>query len=48
MAMALVVAGLAAEGQTVVEDTECIATSYPEFLTTLNALTGEPCAVAEP
>jgi 3-phosphoshikimate 1-carboxyvinyltransferase len=48
MAMALIVAGLAAEGQTVVEDTQCIATSYPEFLATLNALTGDPCAFAEP
>ncbi len=47
MAMALIIAGLVAQGQTVVEDTECIATSYPEFLTTLNALAGELCAVAE-
>jgi len=47
MAMALIVAGLAAEGQTVVEDTQCIATSYPEFLATLNALAGENCAVVE-
>jgi len=43
--MALIVAGLAAEGQTVVEGTECIATSYPEFLTTLNALAPESCVV---
>lgn len=47
IAMALIVAGLVAEGQTVVEDTQCIATSYPEFLTTLNALTSEPCAYPE-
>ena len=47
MAMALIIAGLVAEGQTVVEDTECIATSYPEFLTTLNALASEPCACPE-
>jgi 3-phosphoshikimate 1-carboxyvinyltransferase len=47
MAMALIIAGLVAEGQTVVEDTQCVATSYPEFLATLNALTGEPCAVVE-
>ena len=32
MAMALVVAGLLADGETVVEDTECIATSFPGFL----------------
>ena len=47
MAMALIIAGLVAEGQTVVEDTQCVATSYPEFLATLNALTPEPCAFAE-
>jgi 3-phosphoshikimate 1-carboxyvinyltransferase len=43
MAMALVVAGLVADGETVVEDTECIATSYPGFLETVNALAGAPC-----
>lgn len=47
MAMALIVAGLVAEGQTVVEDTQCIATSYPEFLATLNGLCAEPCAIVE-
>ncbi len=48
MAMALIIAGLVADGQTVVEDTQCVTTSYPEFLTTLNALTPEPCAILEP
>ncbi len=48
MAMALIIAGLVAEGQTVVEDTQCVATSYPEFLATLNTLTPTPCAVVEP
>jgi 3-phosphoshikimate 1-carboxyvinyltransferase len=48
IAMALVVAGLAAEGSTVVEDTDCIATSFPGFTTALNALAGSPCAVEEP
>ena len=48
MAMALVVAGLAAEGPTVVEDTDCIATSFPGFAAALNALAGGPCAVEEP
>jgi 3-phosphoshikimate 1-carboxyvinyltransferase len=43
MAMALVVAGLVAEGETVVEDTACIATSFPGFVEQLNALAGEPC-----
>lgn len=32
LAMALVVAGLCADGPTLVEDVDCIATSYPEFL----------------
>jgi 3-phosphoshikimate 1-carboxyvinyltransferase len=43
MAMALCVAGLVAEGETIVEDTECIATSYPGFVETINALAGGPC-----
>jgi 3-phosphoshikimate 1-carboxyvinyltransferase len=43
MAMALVVAGLVAEGETVVEDTECIGTSYPGFVETVNALAGAAC-----
>ena len=43
MAMALVVAGLVADGETVVEDTECIGTSYPGFVETVNALAGAPC-----
>ena len=43
MAMALCVAGLVAEGETIVEDTECIRTSYPGFVETLNALAGAPC-----
>jgi 3-phosphoshikimate 1-carboxyvinyltransferase len=43
IAMALIVAGLLAEGQTVVEDTACIATSFPEFATTLRAIAGEQC-----
>ncbi len=47
MAMALIIAGLLAEGQTVVEDTQCVATSNPEFLATLNALTAEPVALEE-
>ena len=48
MAMALVVAGLVADGETVVEDTECIATSYPGFLETVNALAGAPCVEERP
>jgi 3-phosphoshikimate 1-carboxyvinyltransferase len=48
MAMALVVAGLTAEGETVVEDTACIATSFPGFARALSDLAGEPCVVEEP
>jgi 3-phosphoshikimate 1-carboxyvinyltransferase len=47
LAMALAVAGLAAEGETVVEDTACIDTSFPSFAETVNALTGEPSLVSE-
>ncbi len=47
MAMALVVAGLVAEGETVVEDTECVRTSFPGFVETLNALAGGPAVTVE-
>jgi len=43
MAMALCVAGLVADGETIVEDTGCIGTSYPGFIETVNALAGAPC-----
>jgi len=39
IAMAMVVAGLIAEGETTVLNTECINTSFPEFMETLNQLT---------
>jgi 3-phosphoshikimate 1-carboxyvinyltransferase len=48
IAMALAVAGLVAEGETVIEDTDCIATSFPRFAETLDALAGEPVATVEP
>ncbi len=38
MAMALAVAGLLAEGETVIEDAGCIADSFPGFERTLAAL----------
>ena len=41
LAMALVVAGLLAEGPTLVEGIDCIATSYPDFVATCHALAGE-------
>ena len=47
IAMALVVAGLLAEGETVVEDTECIATSFPGFVQAIEDLAGGPCARLE-
>jgi 3-phosphoshikimate 1-carboxyvinyltransferase len=48
IAMALAVAGLAAHGETVIEDTECIATSFPRFADTLNALAGATAVSVEP
>ena len=41
LAMALVVAGLLADGPTLVEGIDCIATSYPDFVATCRALAGE-------
>ena len=43
MAMALCVAGLVAEGETIVDDSECIRTSYPGFVESVNELAGTPC-----
>jgi 3-phosphoshikimate 1-carboxyvinyltransferase len=45
--MALAVAGLVAEGETVIEDTACVATSFPRFAETLNALAGAPAVTVE-
>ncbi len=41
LAMALAVAGLAAAGETTVSDTECIADSFPNFVSVLRALGAE-------
>ena len=38
MAMSLIIAGLASDGETVVDDTECIRTSFPQFMETLKAI----------
>ncbi|NIS74734.1 MAG: 3-phosphoshikimate 1-carboxyvinyltransferase, partial [Deltaproteobacteria bacterium] len=38
VAMALLVAGLLAEGETTIEDTDCINTSFPGFFTMLQGL----------
>ncbi|PYM53432.1 MAG: 3-phosphoshikimate 1-carboxyvinyltransferase [Candidatus Rokuibacteriota bacterium] len=43
LAMALIVAGLLADGPTVVEGIDCIATSYPDFVATCRSLGGEAC-----
>ncbi len=43
LAMALIVAGLGAEGTTLVEGIECIQTSYPDFISTCRSLAGPDC-----
>jgi 3-phosphoshikimate 1-carboxyvinyltransferase len=48
LAMALVVAGLIADGETVVEDVDCIATSFPAFAATMNTLAGGEAVTVEP
>ncbi|HXH84326.1 MAG TPA: 3-phosphoshikimate 1-carboxyvinyltransferase, partial [Candidatus Tectomicrobia bacterium] len=48
MAMALAVAGLVAEGETVVDDVACVATSFPSFAEVVNALAGEPAITVAP
>jgi 3-phosphoshikimate 1-carboxyvinyltransferase len=40
MAMSLAVAGLCAEGETVISGWECVDISFPGFLETLRLLTG--------
>ena len=47
LAMALAVAGLVADGETIVEDTACIRTSFPGFVETVNALAGGDALVEE-
>lgn len=48
MAMALIIAGLVAEGESVIEDVACIQTSYPGFFHDLTLLAGTPCVRVEP
>jgi 3-phosphoshikimate 1-carboxyvinyltransferase len=38
IAMAFAIAGLFAEGETVIEDVDCVATSYPDFYQTLERI----------
>ena len=47
MAMALTVAGLVARGETLIEDTACVATSFPRFVDVLNALAGHEAITVE-
>jgi 3-phosphoshikimate 1-carboxyvinyltransferase len=47
MAMALAVAGLVADGETVIEDTACVQTSFPTFVETLNSLAGGDAVTVE-
>jgi 3-phosphoshikimate 1-carboxyvinyltransferase len=48
IAMALAVAGLVADGETVVEDVACVATSFPGFAQALNTLAGGEAVTVEP
>jgi 3-phosphoshikimate 1-carboxyvinyltransferase len=47
VAMALAVAGLVADGETIVEDTACVATSFPQFAAMVNALAGTDAVTVE-
>ena len=38
IAMAFAIAGLFAEGETVIDDIECVGTSYPDFYQTLERI----------
>jgi 3-phosphoshikimate 1-carboxyvinyltransferase len=48
MAMALAVAGLVAEGETVIDDVACVQTSFPTFVDLINTLAGGPAVTVEP
>jgi len=47
MAMALAVAGLIAQGETLIEDVDCVATSFPQFAEIVNALAGVSAITVE-
>jgi 3-phosphoshikimate 1-carboxyvinyltransferase len=47
MAMALAVAALIAQGETVIDDADCVNTSFPQFTETINALAGRPAITVE-
>jgi 3-phosphoshikimate 1-carboxyvinyltransferase len=48
MAMALTIAALIADGETIVDDVACVATSFPTFAETINTLAGTPAITVEP
>jgi 3-phosphoshikimate 1-carboxyvinyltransferase len=48
MAMALTVAALIAEGETIIDDVACVATSFPTFAETINTLAGTTAIEVEP
>jgi 3-phosphoshikimate 1-carboxyvinyltransferase len=47
IAMAFAIAGLFAQGETVIEEIDCVATSYPGFFETLNQLAYPPKSTTE-
>ena len=48
IAMAFAIAGLFAEGETIIQDTDCVATSYPGFDTQLEAILKQPATRQTP
>jgi 3-phosphoshikimate 1-carboxyvinyltransferase len=48
VAMALSIAALVASGETLVDDTACVATSFPGFVDTINTLAGTPAIEIQP
>ena len=47
MAMSLAVAALIAEGETVIDDVECVNTTFPQFTAIVNALAGTTAITVE-
>jgi 3-phosphoshikimate 1-carboxyvinyltransferase len=48
IAMAFAIAGLFAEGETIITNTECVNTSYPGFYATLEKVLKEPSGIQTP
>jgi 3-phosphoshikimate 1-carboxyvinyltransferase len=48
IAMAFAIAGLFAEGETIIDDVECVATSYPNFYETLESVMKGPQSRSTP